>query len=199
MIRLATLRPKDLPSLTIHELRRVADADLKRGPTTDLPLDVSEALRHPPMTPRWYAALYLMYLNAQNSLRGKETDHEASTAAVRAELVLAEADSSDYARSQAARLRSTLEKTRSEYLRDRWGTLRFLSGVTEAMVEARFIMGDQSPVSRYDSVITEERDHWRDRAQLLAEAIAEHQRSCQAEEIDPGPADVALWAALLNP
>lgn len=146
------------------------------------------ALRSPACVDRWFMALSQMSKSVDGQLAAKADDYEAKRAEIRGQLVGATGP-------QEKGLRRSLETLKSEYSRARANTLRFKTGLDEALIEARSLR-DSVRDRLYDSVVAEERNFYARRVTALQDAIRAHQDAFTEGDIDPEPHDLHLWAVI---
>lgn len=147
------------------------------------------ALRSPELVDRWFAALSQMSKSVDGQLAARTEDYEANKAVFKRQL--------STARTAADRAKATSEwaSQKESAHRSRAGTLRFKTGVDEALIEARYLR-DTVRDSMYDTVVAEERNRYAARSTALFDAIVAHRQAMDDEDIEPGDHDERLWEAV---
>lgn len=184
---------RKLMSLTPEEFRSEVDRDLRplrAGDTTNKVYAVRRAaLRTPTVVDRWFTTLSQIAKSVDGQLAAKTEDYEADRADLRAQILACTNSREEKVLKQA------LERRKSDYSRSRAGTLRFKSGLDEALIEARSLR-DSVRDRLYDSVVAEERNRYAVRVTALEDAIREHRDALFAADMDPEDHDERLWSAV---
>lgn len=176
---------RNLMGLDHAAFRKEVDSDLRPGDGERWKAR-HRALRSPTCVDRWFMVLSQMAKSVDGQLAAKADDYEAARAETREQLLAA----TDAVQQMGFRRR--LESLKAEYSRNRANTLRFKSGLDEALIEARALR-DSVRDRLYDSVVAEERNRYAARVTTLEEAIRDHQDAFTAGDIDPEPHDLHLW------
>jgi hypothetical protein len=184
---------EDLRDLPDEKFRALVDADLRRqAPRSGVRLkdELVDALRSPGLVERWYSMLCRMQKSVDGQLGARDADFHAQLA----ELAVVGLKRSD------SDVRARQETLRADHHRARAATLRFKTGLDEAMLEARY-RRDEVLAERYGSAIVAERDFLASRCRRLLAAIEQH-RASVLDDLDgeePDEIDTALWSLLRSP
>lgn len=202
--------PDHLADLPDDDFRAVVEADLRRrAPRNTNPLrdDLVAALRTPALAIRWHATLARMQKSVDGQLGAREGDFRAEQARLEAEaLQVAQTCqrptsgdhlAPDEVERHLAALRMQQSSLRADYQRTRASTLRFKTGLDDAMLEARYLR-DEALHERFGDVVAAERDHLATCCRRLCGAIESH-RTAVLNDLggdDADEIDTELWAAL---
>ena len=192
-----TLTPDDLVDMPDEDFRAVVDADLRRNSRNrpHLPPEVAAALREPRHVPRWHMTLSRMDKSVEGQLAARADDYEKELAWSRRRTLELEAEldaaleegqtfKADETRKRLREVRLQQEQLTEQHHRGRASTLRFKTGLDEALLEAQYL-----------------RDRLQGDARVreLEEAIRAHRQELTAsEELEAGSADEKLWSVLNN-
>lgn len=197
-----------LAGLPAQAFRQIVDQDLRveRRPGSNPSQQqrvTAAALRSKDLVERWHTILLQMLVSVEGQLASAQEDQTAAQARFRRETDRLEREvqvKRGPAREAASRKLQEKQTewllTREKYATARAGRLRFKSGLDEWLIEARSLR-DQYRATMYDSVVTEERNHYARVAGDLRGAISEHREAILADDaLEPSAADERLWEHL---